>query len=213
MGSFQVKFQAISGFTLIFVAFLGFAFFAQIAVAQPPNDECVNADEIFDGVTPYSNIGANSSFPTWTCADGGGSDIWYEYTATCTGDVRFETCNDGALPSTNYDSALQIFDTDSCAQVDVAPEECNDDDCDLQSGLLMSVVANQTYILRVGGYSEFQGGGHLEIIPQENCVAPAPGPGPSSTPIPTMSEWGLIATAGVLGLIGFFAMRRRKAAA
>ena len=32
-------------------------------------------------------------------------------------------------------------------------------------------------------------------------------------PIPTLSEWGLIAMAGVLGLIGFFAIRRRKATA
>ncbi len=31
-------------------------------------------------------------------------------------------------------------------------------------------------------------------------------------PIPTLSEWGLIATAGVLGIIGFFALRRRRAA-
>ncbi len=33
------------------------------------------------------------------------------------------------------------------------------------------------------------------------------------TPIPTMSEWGLIAMAGVLGIVGFMVMRRRKAAA
>lgn len=31
--------------------------------------------------------------------------------------------------------------------------------------------------------------------------------------IPTMSEWGLIATAGVLGLVGLYAVRRRRAAA
>jgi Tol biopolymer transport system component len=31
--------------------------------------------------------------------------------------------------------------------------------------------------------------------------------------IPTLSEWGLIAMAGVLGIIGLFAIRRRKAAA
>ena len=29
-------------------------------------------------------------------------------------------------------------------------------------------------------------------------------------PIPTLSEWGLIAMAGVLGVIGLLAMRRRK---
>ena len=32
-------------------------------------------------------------------------------------------------------------------------------------------------------------------------------------PIPTLSQWGLIATAGVLGMVGLFAIRRRKAAA
>ncbi len=31
--------------------------------------------------------------------------------------------------------------------------------------------------------------------------------------IPTLSEWGMIATAGVLGVVGLYvAMRRRKAA-
>ncbi len=32
-------------------------------------------------------------------------------------------------------------------------------------------------------------------------------------PIPTLSEWGLIAMAGVLGIVGLLAVRRRKAAA
>ena len=30
-------------------------------------------------------------------------------------------------------------------------------------------------------------------------------------PIPTLSEWGLIAMAGLLGIVGFMVMRRRKA--
>ena len=32
-------------------------------------------------------------------------------------------------------------------------------------------------------------------------------------PIPTLSEWGLIAMAGVLGIVGFIVMRRRKVTA
>jgi len=32
-------------------------------------------------------------------------------------------------------------------------------------------------------------------------------------PIPTLSEWGLIAMAGILGIVGFMVMRRRKATA
>ena len=33
------------------------------------------------------------------------------------------------------------------------------------------------------------------------------------TPIPTLSQWGLIAMAGVLGIVGLFAIRKRKVAA
>ena len=34
-----------------------------------------------------------------------------------------------------------------------------------------------------------------------------------SRPIPTLSEWGLIIMTGVLGIVGFMVMRRRKVAA
>jgi hypothetical protein len=39
-----------------------------------------------------------------------------------------------------------------------------------------------------------------------SCVLPV-------TPIPTISEWGLIAMAGILGIVGFMVMRRRKVTA
>lgn len=35
---------------------------------------------------------------------------------------------------------------------------------------------------------------------------------PEARPIPTMSEWGLVAMAGILGIIGLFAIRRRAVA-
>ena len=36
---------------------------------------------------------------------------------------------------------------------------------------------------------------------------------PLSRNIPTLSEWGLIAMAGILGIVGFMVMRRRKVTA
>jgi len=36
---------------------------------------------------------------------------------------------------------------------------------------------------------------------------------PDPDPVPTLTEWGLIAMAGVLGLVGFMVIRRRKASA
>jgi len=38
-------------------------------------------------------------------------------------------------------------------------------------------------------------------------------PEPPRTPIPTLSEWGLIAMAGILGMVGFMVLRRRKVTA
>jgi len=35
--------------------------------------------------------------------------------------------------------------------------------------------------------------------------------GPVSAAVPTLSEWGLIAMASILGLVGFIVIRRRKA--
>jgi len=35
----------------------------------------------------------------------------------------------------------------------------------------------------------------------------------ATTEVPTLSEWGLIAMAGVLGIVGFMVMRRRKVTA
>lgn len=37
--------------------------------------------------------------------------------------------------------------------------------------------------------------------------------GSEASAIPTLSEWGLIATAGILGIAGYLVMRRKKAAA
>jgi len=43
-----------------------------------------------------------------------------------------------------------------------------------------------------------------DCMPMQNVV---------TTPIPTMSEWGLIAMAGILGIVGFMVIRRRKVTA
>ncbi len=39
------------------------------------------------------------------------------------------------------------------------------------------------------------------------------GPPPSPAMVPTLSEWGLIAMAGILGIVGFMIIRRRKVSA
>ncbi len=53
------------------------------------------------------------------------------------------------------------------------------------------------------------------VVEDGTCSVEGPGgicsvviPGPA--PIPTLSEWGLIAMAGVLGIAGFMIIRKRK---
>ena len=51
------------------------------------------------------------------------------------------------------------------------------------------------------------------VLPVGLCLGQPPPPPVITSPIPTLSEWGLIALAGVLGLVGFMVMRRRKVTA
>ena len=193
---------------VFYLILVSFAFTLQ-AVSQPPNDQCSNAIEVFEGVTPFNNIDANSDGPDWSCIflGLGGSDVWYIYEATCTGDVLFSLCNDGAQPPTDYDATMEIFDTGSCLNLEEAFRGCNDDGCVETVGppvLTFSVELGNQYIIRLGGFIGDEGTGHLEIIPQENCISD------SARPIPTLSEWSLIAVAVILGIAGLIAVRRRK---
>jgi len=49
----------------------------------------------------------------------------------------------------------------------------------------------------------------LKIFDMATCTFENEGP----TNVPTLSEWGLIAMAGILGIVGFLVMRRRKSVA
>ena len=160
----------ILAFYLIF-GFLTFTLYTQ-AVPQPPNDLCEDAIEVFEGVTPYENIGATDDGPPWLCA-AGGADVWFIYEATCTGDVVFSACNNGAQPPTDYDAAMEIFDTGSCMDLAGASRQCDDFGCGIAGSppvISFSVEFGNQYIIRMGGFMDLEGTGHLEIIPQEDCV-------------------------------------------
>lgn len=54
-------------------------------------------------------------------------------------------------------------------------------------------------------------GSDIAFLPIEICGTPPPPPPPVRN-IPTLSEWGLIAMAGLFGIVGYMVMRRRKVA-
>lgn len=143
----------------------------------PDNDDCVDALPIFDGVTPYSTIDATTDGPDepGACTKFSdtqvGSDVWYCYEATCTGDLTLSTCGD-----TDYDSKLAIYDGCSCPVT--AALACQDDTagCSGNSTILtVSVIQGNSYLIRVGGYDSNQGTGNLTIDCTPSCGGPADG--------------------------------------
>lgn len=56
------------------------------------------------------------------------------------------------------------------------------------------------------GSTVIEDGFCTELGPEGMCVEPV-------ADVPTLSEWGLLAMAGILGIVGFFVIRRRKVTA
>lgn len=97
------------------------------------------------------------------------------------------------------------------------PSDANNLELSVGANAQVCVCFNNNYRVRPGINNTSWGG--IALNNDENCP-----PGPISTSlivtvelspnsVPTLSEWGLIATAGLLGFIGFMVMRRKKATA
>ena len=82
--------------------------------------------------------------------------------------------------------------------VDLTPEELKACQCEF--------AAYATALNEVDGISVSSG-------PPYACGDADCSPPVTPTSIPTLNLWGLIAMAGILGIVGFMVMRRRKVAA
>ncbi|MCH8993031.1 MAG: hypothetical protein IIA44_14930, partial [Acidobacteria bacterium] len=132
----------------------------------PVNDDCANAVDLFDGVTAYSTIGATSAGPDLPpeCDKFGvtlDQDIWYVYTATCTGEVSVSTCNDA-----DYDTMLAGYEGTDCPPDNVNLVACDDDFAGCAgntSFMSFGATLGTDYLVRVGGFSSFEGTGNLTV--------------------------------------------------
>lgn len=139
------------------------------APCAPVNNNCANALPISNGTTSYSTVGATtdgSPIGSGACFDSGATcaaDIWYRYTATCTGTLRITNCAQLG-GSVDYDSVIVIYTNGPCPPPDSTRIACNDDDpnnpCGIDlphaSTVTAAVVAGQVYLIRVGGFSDKQ---------------------------------------------------------
>ncbi|MCZ6651609.1 MAG: hypothetical protein O7D91_01070, partial [Planctomycetota bacterium] len=133
----------------------------------PDNNDCDNSIEIFDGVTEFDTTIASTdglAHPDVPCQFDGQTyhDIWYDYLASCTGNLTVTTCEQLG-GSADYDTDLVVYDgCDICLPGDDLVLGCNDDDPNnpcgndlngpFHSTVVVSVDSGNCYKIRIGGW-------------------------------------------------------------
>jgi hypothetical protein len=134
---------------------------------SPLNDYCPNAFPIFDGTTAFDLARASMDPPVELCIPTMISDIWYNYTATCSGTLTVETC--GETAETSPDTNLAIYDACLCPPVAGAPIICSSDaggECGPASRLTLDVVGGSCYKIRLADSNGNRPSGQIKI----DCV-------------------------------------------
>lgn len=138
-----------------------------VCVAGPVNDNCASRIVAINGNNAFNNANANTDGPAvaTTCAPapGGTRDVWFNYTATCTGHVTFDTL---ATPTPFTDTIIQVFNTNACPPG--ALLGCGDDvsTSNLLSSLTVDLTTGQKVKVRVMSWATSptnQGPGVLNI--------------------------------------------------
>ncbi|MHC5001596.1 MAG: hypothetical protein ACYTJ0_00590 [Planctomycetota bacterium] len=138
----------------------------------PGNDDCGDAFPIGNGSTYFSTNnattdGASHATCSFCCTDEQiSSDIWYLYTATCTGTLTVRTCEE-----TFFDTRLAVYQPTEgigwpCPDGwHMALMACSDDapGCGAGSAVQVPVQAGREYRIRVGGADGASGAGRLDV--------------------------------------------------
>lgn len=126
--------------------------------SPPPSskDDCENAKPIGDVKDmPFDTTNASFDGPGYCLIS---PNIWYCYTATCSGDVTV------SLAGSSFDTMLAVYDGCQCYPSSSDLIECNDDaGGGYQSAVTFAANAGYQYLIEVGGYGSETGEGLLTV--------------------------------------------------
>jgi hypothetical protein len=136
------------------------------ANCDPPvvNDYCLYAQAVADGTTSFDLGTALPDGLAEPCFSGMKNDLWYDYTATCTGTLVVEAC--GANAETSPDTNLAIYDDCRCPPVAAGPAACSADaggDCGYGSRVAVTAVEGRCYKIRLGDSGGNRPSGQLSV--------------------------------------------------
>ncbi|MFM7052173.1 MAG: hypothetical protein ACKOYN_08590 [Planctomycetota bacterium] len=168
--------NATAGSTLLMRVYLGsdtrnnYSMTIGISNPAPSNDECFTANSVIGGSYAFSTVGATNSTPavSGTCVASLTGDIWWNFTATCSGQATATTC--GA----SFDSAIVVYSASGgCPTAATVPVACNNDGagCGTASTVTWPVTSGSSYFIRVGSPTGGSGSGSLVLACAVVCPA------------------------------------------
>lgn len=123
------------------------------APPEPSNNDCADAISTGNGTFNFTIVGATNDYPGSCGSSASSPDVWFRYTASCTGTATATTCN-----IAGYDTVLSALNT--CGGTEIV---CLDDFCGLQTTIAFNAVAGQQYLIRVSGFSTRTGSGQIRF--------------------------------------------------
>jgi len=149
---------------------MGVGLVTQRAVAQPANDECIDAIPVIEGQFTFDLAEATNSVLS-ACDDPFGSpmpDRWWDYTASGTGSAVINTCG---LVSSFFSTSVAAYS--DCLGTEIT---CNSGSCgEGQSTVAFPVIAGHHYYIRIASADGQFATGEFSITLVSQCIAPAPG--------------------------------------
>lgn len=139
----------------------------------PLNDDCANATIIGEGSFLVSTFGSTTDGPT-NCGGSTLNDVWYLYTATCSGLVTLTTCG-----TSTFNPQMAIYSGSSTCPPDFANALACDSGSCAGSGdpeILLDAISGETYLVQIGGFNGERGELTLTVnCPPDDChQAPNP---------------------------------------
>ncbi len=136
---------------------------------QPPvgsNDNCESAKPVGDVKDlPFETTNATFDGPGFCLTS---PNIWFCYTATCTGDVTV------SLLGSSFDTMLAVYNGCGCDPTQDDLIECNDDATgSYQSEITFAALAGKQYLIEVGAYGSTAGQGVLNISCEGSSTPPS----------------------------------------
>ncbi|MHC4991659.1 MAG: hypothetical protein ACYTGC_11835, partial [Planctomycetota bacterium] len=163
---------------------------ALAACGQPPlNDDCLDRQEVFNGLTSFNNLGATTDGPLLPddCPSLG-SDVWFNYTADFSGFLRI------TVGDLTFNAGFAVYDgcecpPDAATLIACAPEFLPPaGGGPLPISVTIPVAFEGCYKIQIGGTFVDQGVGSLLLTKEPGCGNQAAGDCLTPNPTPFCND-------------------------